>query len=67
MKRIRHPNLVKLIDVCNVDTINENDKISSKVDTFAYLIMELCDNDLDKHLKYNTKNGCLREDNLRLN
>lgn len=66
MKRVCHPNLVRLIDVCDADSENESDKKSPKFDTFTYLIMEMCDNDLDKHLKYHAENQFLRGDDLRL-
>lgn len=65
MKRVRHPNLVRLIDMCDADSENENDKASQKFDTFTYLVMEMCDGDLDKHLKHYTENECLKENDLR--
>ncbi|KAL7079062.1 hypothetical protein ACQ4LE_001494 [Meloidogyne hapla] len=40
MKCVHNENLVKLLDVC--------DDVS---DAISYLVMELCDNDLDRHLK----------------
>jgi hypothetical protein len=40
MKCVRNENLVSLLDVC--DDVN---------DSISYLVMELCDTDLDRHLK----------------
>jgi len=40
MKCVHNENLVSLLDVC----VDVNDTIS-------YLVMELCDTDLDRHLK----------------
>lgn len=44
MKAIRNVHLVALIDVCDAD------------DDLSYLIMEFCDNDLDRHLRHRTAN-----------
>ncbi|KAI6176782.1 Protein kinase domain-containing protein [Aphelenchoides bicaudatus] len=48
MKRIQNPFLVSLIDICH----DENR-------FFAYIIMELCDIDLDRYLLTHTKDGFL--------
>lgn len=42
MQRVQNSFLVALIDICD------------EFDASVYLIMELCDTDLDKHLKWNT-------------
>ena len=45
--------LVGVLDICDVD------------ETTSCLIMELCDGDLENHLKYNAPHGCLTTANLR--
>jgi len=47
MKRVRNPNLVSLIDVCD------------EGDDLTFLVMELCDNDLDRHLRRCATDGRL--------
>lgn len=47
MKRVRNTNLVSLIDVCD------------EGDDLTYLVMELCDNDLDRHLRRCATDGRL--------
>ncbi|EFO18309.1 ULK protein kinase [Loa loa] len=54
MEAVKSDYLVSLIDHC---MISEEDNM--------YIIMELCDIDLDHHLKYHTVNGTLSLHNLR--
>ncbi|VDK49437.1 unnamed protein product [Anisakis simplex] len=54
MKSVNSPFLVNLIDVF----ISSGDS--------AYFIMELCDIDLEQHLKYQTSNGALSNNDLRI-
>lgn len=49
MKRVQNPFLVALIDICH-DENHLN----------TYIIMELCDIDLDKYLKLHAHDGLLR-------
>lgn len=53
MKRVSNPNLVSLIDICD------------ETDDVTYLIMELCDNDLDHHLCCKAIGGKLSSSELR--
>lgn len=48
MKRVQNPFLISLIDICHDDN-----------NVYTYIIMELCDIDLDKYLKFNAPNGFL--------
>uniref|UniRef100_F1L969 Serine/threonine-protein kinase ULK2 n=1 Tax=Ascaris suum TaxID=6253 RepID=F1L969_ASCSU len=54
MKSVKSRFLVGLVDIC-VDSADS-----------VYIIMELCDIDLDQHLKYYSVNGALSKNNLRL-
>lgn len=54
MKSVKSDFLVGLIDVC-VDDITDS----------MYIIMELCNIDLDRHLKNHTIDGSLSSQNLR--
>ncbi|KAH7700160.1 Protein T07F12.4 [Aphelenchoides avenae] len=53
LKRVRNPHLVMLIDICD------------ELDHFTYLIMELMDSDLDRHLKWDATDGRLTNEDLR--
>jgi len=48
MKRVQNPFLVTLIDI-----FHDNNDLNT------YIVMELCDSDLDKYLSNHTKDGCL--------
>uniref|UniRef100_A0A914RS97 Protein kinase domain-containing protein n=1 Tax=Parascaris equorum TaxID=6256 RepID=A0A914RS97_PAREQ len=54
MKSVKSSFLVGLVDIC-VDSADS-----------VYIIMELCDIDLDQHLRYYSVNGALSKNNLRL-
>ncbi|VDN04822.1 unnamed protein product [Thelazia callipaeda] len=54
MKTVKSSYLVGLIDVC-----------MNSIDDSMYIIMELCDIDLDRHLNYHTVDGILSPYNLR--
>lgn len=54
MKAVRSRFLVGLIDIC----VDSSDNM--------FIIMELCDNDLDQHLRYYTESGSLSRSDLRL-
>ncbi|TMS36808.1 hypothetical protein L596_003889 [Steinernema carpocapsae] len=54
MKALQSRYLVGLIDICNRD-----------VET-TYLVMELCDTDLDRHLKNVSTNGSLNDANFKI-
>ncbi|KAI1716177.1 protein kinase domain-containing protein [Ditylenchus destructor] len=53
MKRVSNPNLVSLIDICD------------GTEELTYLIMELCDNDLDRHLRCKAIGGKLGAPEIR--
>lgn len=55
MKLLKSNYLVSFIDVC----------IANNDDSMLYIITELCDIDLDCHLKYRTIDGTLSSYNLR--
>lgn len=55
MKRVQNPFLVSLIDICR----DENN-------LHTYIIMELCDIDLDKYLKFHTPDGFLSKSEYNL-
>uniref|UniRef100_A0A0N5AIB2 Protein kinase domain-containing protein n=1 Tax=Syphacia muris TaxID=451379 RepID=A0A0N5AIB2_9BILA len=54
MKAVTSKYLVALIDICTDNT------------DYMYIIMELCDIDLEQHLRYRTEKGYLPENDLKI-
>ncbi|CAD5213791.1 unnamed protein product [Bursaphelenchus okinawaensis] len=55
MKRVQNPYLVRMIDICH-----EHDDLNT------YLVMELCNSDLEAYLHNSAPNGCLSQNEFQL-